>query len=377
MSWRPKKRIYTIPQGKLKTVWIARYGVDQNGKELLARPAWNDGKATFELRRDAQRAIDEAIDAEREAAASPVRERVSSVGGYLPRWLEAHPRSERTDHTNKHRIGRVMDIKLEDVKLREWDMRELRRRHGSELVGHMLKDQGRNAGGCRAIFRALSAMFEDAITDEFCEINPWKGVKVRNDDKRATKKAKKPRVWSFEELHEFASFAGVYEPMIRVLSDCGLRLGECLALERIDYRPGELQIRGSAWEGTVVQSSEQKNHDRVVPVPPTLDAMLRSMPVMLHCRWLFPTPTGYMWRESNWRRKVLAPTVEAVNCNRGGKRLDPTAQDMRHSWVSHLRAAGIDPADLADVAGHSVETESAHYTHALRKSFDQIRKAVG
>lgn len=62
---------------------------------------------------------------------------------------------------------------------------------------------------------------------------------------------------------------------------------------------------------------------------------------------------------------------------RDGRILNPTPHEMRHSWNSNLRAAGIDPADLADVAGHSVETATKHYTHAMRKSFDQIRNTVG
>jgi integrase len=372
MSWRPRKRTYKLPNGRTKTVWIARYGLDAAGKELLAKPEWNRGRATFELRKDAQRAIDEEL-----AKPASERERDSTVGGYLPRWLATRPRSERTDHTNEHRISRVLSLKIEGRSLKDWDLRSLRRRHAYELVARMLDDQRRSAGGCRAILRALSAMTEDAITDELCEINPWKGVKVREDDPRAHKTARDLRIWSFDEMHEFASFAGRFEPMIRVLSDCGLRLGECLALERTDYRPGELEVTGSAWEGRIIESSRKKNHDRIVPLGPTLDGMLRMMPVQLHSPWLFPTLTGRVWRESNWRRDVWKPAVAAANETGRARRLDPTPQEMRHSWNSHLRAAGIDPADLADVAGHSVETATKVYTHALRKSFEQIRNAIG
>jgi hypothetical protein len=51
--------------------------------------------------------------------------------------------------------------------------------------------------------------------------------------------------------------------------------------------------------------------------------------------------------------------------------------DCRHSWISHLRAAGIDDADLADVAGHTVETMIGTYTHALGRSHDRIRGLIG
>jgi site-specific recombinase XerD len=49
---------------------------------------------------------------------------------------------------------------------------------------------------------------------------------------------------------------------------------------------------------------------------------------------------------------------------------------MRHSWVTNLRAAGIDPADLAAMAGHSVQTATKVYTHALNRSDEAVRQAV-
>lgn len=50
---------------------------------------------------------------------------------------------------------------------------------------------------------------------------------------------------------------------------------------------------------------------------------------------------------------------------------------MRHSYVSHLPAAGVDDADLAAIAGHTVLTMVTHYTHALGKSFDRVRGVIG
>jgi hypothetical protein len=51
---------------------------------------------------------------------------------------------------------------------------------------------------------------------------------------------------------------------------------------------------------------------------------------------------------------------------------------MRQSYISHLRAAGVDDADLAAIAGHTVLTMVTHYTHALGTSFDPgVRPALG
>ncbi|MDQ3758529.1 MAG: tyrosine-type recombinase/integrase [Actinomycetota bacterium] len=51
--------------------------------------------------------------------------------------------------------------------------------------------------------------------------------------------------------------------------------------------------------------------------------------------------------------------------------------EMRHSWITHLRAAGVNDADLAEMAGHTVETMLGRYSHALGRSFDAARRAVG
>jgi hypothetical protein len=57
-------------------------------------------------------------------------------------------------------------------------MRELRRHHATALVEHMLLEQGRTLGGVVNILRSLSAMVEDAITDDLAEHNPLKGIKL-------------------------------------------------------------------------------------------------------------------------------------------------------------------------------------------------------
>jgi integrase len=105
--------------------------------------------------------------------------------------------------------------------------------------------------------------------------------------------------------------------------------------------------------------------------------------VRLDVQWLFYTPGGRrtgktgrdhpggcLWIESNFRRSVWTPAQEKAG-------IDPTPQEFRHSWVSHLRAAGVDGADLAEIAGHSEAVAEGVYRHALRRSFDHVREVVG
>jgi hypothetical protein len=52
----------------------------------------------------------------------------------------------------------------------------------------MLTNEGRATTGAVGILRSLSAMAEDAITDEVCDLNPFKGIRGRANDPRAKKK---------------------------------------------------------------------------------------------------------------------------------------------------------------------------------------------
>jgi integrase len=211
------------PSGKI--VWVARY-TGRDGKHHIAKPTWNRGKGTFERKADAQRAIEEAYG---------ISEKPDTLGDYAATWTERHPRAERTNATYDHRISRVLDVEVEGIPLKDWPLHELRRRHTLALVDHMLRVEGRATTGAVGILRSLSAMAEDAITDEVCDLNPFKGVRIRANDPRARKKSRPIRVFTFEEMHRFAKAAGRYEAMVRVFTDTGLRLGEVLPLRSEDF----------------------------------------------------------------------------------------------------------------------------------------------
>ncbi len=358
----PIKRRY--PSGE--TVWLARY-TGRDGKRRMAKPGWNGGRGTFDRKQEAQQAIDEAYG---------LSDRPDTLGEYFATWTERHPRSDRTNATNMHRISRVTDVEVEGIALKDWPMHELRRRHALVLVDHMLRVQGRATTGVVGILRSLSAMAEDAITDEVADLNPFKGVRIRANDPRAKKKRRPIRVFSFEEMHRFAKAAGRYEAMVRVFTDTGLRLGEVLPLRPEDFDGETLQVRRTAHEGEILEGTKTDHGEfdagRTVPVPATL-AWLLGAQIQLsapNSNLLFTTPTGRMWRERNFYRDLWRPTQKASG-------LDIRPHECRHSYVTHLRAAGINDADLAEIAGHRVETMLARYTHAVRGSSDAIRATIG
>jgi integrase len=177
-------------------------------------------------------------------------------------------------------------------------------------------------------------------------------------------------------MHDFAKAAGRYEAMVRVFTDTGMRLGEVLPLRREDFDGKTLIVSRTAHEGTILEGTKidhgEQDAGRIVPVPRTLAGMLEEQMRINgeNSALLFPTPSGRMWRQRNFYRDVWKPTQEATG-------LDVRPHECRHSFISHLRAAGVDDADLAEIVGHRVETMLARYTHAVGGSFDQIRQAIG
>ncbi len=160
-------------------------------------------------------------------------------------------------------------------------------------------------------------MAEDAITDEVCDLNPFKGVGIRASDSRAQKRRRPIRVFSFEEMHRFARSAGRHEALVRTFTDAGMRLGEVLPLRAEDLDGETLQVRRTAHEGTILEGTKtdhgEEGAGRVVPVPATLAWMLEAQ-INLNspdCELIFTTPGGRMWRERNFYRDVWGPTQEA------------------------------------------------------------------
>jgi integrase len=351
------------PSGEI--VWLARY-TGRDGKRRVAKPAWNRGKGTFRRKGEAQKAIEEAYG---------LSDRPDTLGEYFASWIERHPRSERTNATYEHRVSRMTGVVVEGIPLKDWPLHELRRRHTLALVDHMLKVEGRATTGAVGILRSLSAMAEDAITDEVCDLNPFKGIRIRANDPRAKKKPRPIRVFTFEEMHRFAKAAGRYEAMVRVFTDCGLRLGEVLPLRREDFDGETLQVRRTAHEGRILEGTKTDHGEpdagRVVPVPATLGQMLETQ-IQRNgedCELLFTTPRSHLWRERGFYRDLWKP-AQAVSG------LDIRPHECRHSYVTHLRAAGVNDADLAEIVGHRVETMLARYTHPTRQSFKTVRQQL-
>lgn len=351
----PIKR--TNPSGAVR--WVARYTTADGTRRSAG---------TFTLKREAQAAIDNAYKTDRLTG--------MTVGAYYETWLKVHPRTTRTEVCYTGRARQVLDVQIGKRKLRDWPLGDFRRRQARDLLDVLLREQKRSASGAKGVLLVMSAMWADAMDDEQVDANPFHGLRVRASDPRVSKPPRELRVWSWEQMHAFAAACGPFEPAVRVLSDCGLRIGEMFPLERRDVHDGLLEVRRTAWNGVVTDGTKTDHGEayagRTVPLPPDLDAMLAGMPKRIDTSLLFPKARGHMFHGRDWYRDVWDHAKRATG-------LDPRPHEFRHSWVSHMRAAGVDVATLAAAAGHTVETATAYYTHPTGRAelFDAMREAVG
>jgi integrase len=387
------------PSGAMR--WVARY-TNAEGKKVsagtfklkgpCAEPDPTVAAATREC--CAQHAIDAAYLSE---AAAPASGELT-IGEYASLWPERYPRSTRTARSHKTRLKAALAIPLEGRPLADWPFRDLKPRHMTDLVDHMLTVEKRAQKGAIGLRNSLSVMTKDAIRDEHAELNFAADLEIRANDPRIQKAPKKVRVFTFDQLREFAAAgraeirahtqkpepnketgealyypATDYEPMLATVCLANFRIGEVFALLRseMDLEAAMFYPTGTADEGRIIRGdTREKKHEGANPIAPSLAAILRRMPVRIDTPILFPTPGGQVWHLPNFYRDVWEPAQLASG-------IEMTPHEARHSYVSNLRKAGIDPADLADVTRHTVQTATKHYTHPTRQSYEAIREAIG
>lgn len=181
-----------------------------------------------------------------------------------------------------------------------------------------------------------------------------------------------------QEVERLAEMLGRYGDTVRVLAWTGLRGGELSALMVRDYDPGSQSLRVRATASYIageaaIEPPKTVNALRTVPVPeriaPILDAAAAGQP---RDRWLWRSSNGRMWRPDNWRRN--AGWYDAV-VDMGHEEL--RVHDLRHTYASLARSAGVDLYTLSRIMGHASITITSTiygglYDGSLRTAAQQL-----
>jgi integrase len=222
----------------------------------------------------------------------------------------------------------------------------------------------------REIRKALSSTFSYAMVAKEIELpkgNPAAGLRLKSTraEAMASRGEEVKRVLSREEVQRLISeMPDRYKVVVELLARVGLRPGEAygLRVRQVDAIGHLLRIDTSASGATKTGKTP------VIPIPADLSATLwdhieRYCDQMNPEALVFSTETGAAIEEHNWRRRVFQPASKRAGVNHG---LRP--YDLRHTALSTALSLGIDPATVANMAGHDVRTLLSTYTHAMEEA---------
>lgn len=195
-----------------------------------------------------------------------------------------------------------------------------------------------------------------------------------------------------------------WRPLVALLGSTGMRWGEATALQPHDIDVDHLRItvrrawklNDDGWESDVTKTVES---DRDVTISPELaDLLLPLMAGRAPTSWLFRNSRGGPVRHNTWHETVWQPAVKFANGRdpwpdrqRAMKRTSqwhgitpadpplgkwPRIHDLRHSAISNMTAAGVDPKAVQAQAGHeSITTTLDRYGHVTAPQRAAIQRA--
>lgn len=233
---------------------------------------------------------------------------------------------------------------------------------------------------CRSI---LHRVLEDAVENEEIPSNPAAaaGTRVKQPQR------KRPRPLTPDEVKNVLAVAAdvVDEPTalaIETMCLLGLRFGELAGLQArdFDWNGMELTVQRTVSDaGGVLEVSDatKTNRYRVLPLPESLPTIQR---LRAHIRdtgligqaHVFQSAGGGPLRPNNWRRRVWAKIMLA-----SGIENPPTPHGGRRTASSLLSEAGVPPATIQAILGHSTLQQTGEYITVPREAMKAGLETLG
>jgi site-specific recombinase XerD len=199
---------------------------------------------------------------------------------------------------------------------------------------------------------------------------PWPTLQVV----RPAPASRLPVVLTREEVACVLSHVTVdlYRACLTTIYACGLRLLEGARLQpgAIDAARGVVHIHGKG------------SHDRMVPMPEGILAMLRALwRTHRSPDWVFPARPRH-----GVPRGVAQPGGPVGGCTlqsafvravrRSGVTKKAHVHTLRHSWATHLLEDGVSLRLIQAWLGHSSPRTTARYTHLTTRLWDGARPTL-
>jgi integrase len=180
------------------------------------------------------------------------------------------------------------------------------------------------------------------------------------------------RVLSPEEFDRLYQVAHVWlQPMLLVAYHTGMRKGEIRSLrwDQVDLGTGTIRLKSA---------DTKTGEGRVIPLNQPLTSLLKSSTRYLSCPWVFVNPAHMEAWQTN--PEAIDPRYHATSithafmraCQRVGVK-NATFHDLRHTFVTNARRAGIDYFRIMAITGHKTMAVFKRYNTVDE---DDLRQAM-
>jgi integrase len=294
---------------------------------------------------------------------------------FLDEWAERADKAKswRTGLRYKKVIADFLDClgPKADAAINDVTPRDIQKFVDSETAA------GKSGSSIRIAAKVLNIPFNLARRQGLILTNPVPSVELpdaANENRSA---------FSWEQVVEILSVAkGEWKTCIMVAVFTGARLGDCVALRwsNFDLPKKLLTFRPS--------KTKRKKVDLVVPIHPTLDEHLLSLPCGDDPKALvmpglaaqqIPGRSGLSRQFQDVMREASIEQDTVAAAGKGGRIFNRFSfHSLRHTYVSQLANAGIAPDVRQLLAGHADERSHAIYTHTqlvtLRSAIEALPK---
>ena len=337
--------------------WRARYS-DANGREHARH---------FQLRRDAQRWLDEVTAAIVTGQYADPRAGRVTWAAWISDWLDRQTWADGTYDAARTAFTSV-----------PWGERPIASVKPSHVQGWVSGEakRGLAPSTIRTRLNYVQMAFRAATLDKVISSSPAAGVKPP----RARKADAAMKLLTIDEVRTVLEHAGDFEAFVAVCVFAGLRLGEAAGLQLGDVNflgrsiRVERQVQGSTNAGAKLVPPKYGS-ERTIFVPADLTATLAAHVaregITRPDEMLFRTPLGHLWNRNSaggeWRRIRKAAHLAD----------DLTLHALRHTYASNLIAAGCDVVTVQRSLGHAQPSITLNvYGHLWPSAEDKTRAAT-
>jgi len=300
------------------------------------------------------------------------RQQAMTLGAYADTWMKAK-RASGLKYTSLKFYGSILKRHLIPA-FGSLPLTDVNRAKVRELVA-ALSDQRRQPKTIKNVVLCLSALYSDAIEDEYVQHNP--ALKTGKLIK-TSKTGEDVSVFTHEEECQVLATAKErcphYYPFILLLFRTGLREGEAVALrpEDLDMRQRYLWVQRNFTAGQLSNTPKSRQKRRVdlaqdlvavlqdYSVVREAEALLKGQPVD---GWLFTTPRGEIIRANNFRDRVWKPLLRAAGLPYRW------IHATRHTFATRMILNGANVVYVQKQLGHSsIQLTVDTYTHWIQQS---------